>query len=284
MTIAITGATGQLGQLTIQSLLKKTSAQDIVAVVRNPAKASTLSDLGVDVRQANYTNIETLSAAFAGVEKLLLISSSEVGQRAAQHQNVIDAAKNAGVKHIVYTSILHADTSPLALAEEHVITEQAIKASGLTYTLLRNSWYTENYTGNLKAAVEHGVILGAAGDGKIASAARQDYADAAATVLSSEGHDNTTYELAGDQAYTLSELAALVSELSGKTVQYHNLSEQEYAQKLVELGLHAGFADILADSDIGASQGALFDNSQQLHQLIGRDTTPLTELVKQALA
>jgi NAD(P)H dehydrogenase (quinone) len=284
MTIAITGATGQLGQLTIQSLLKKTSAQDIVAVVRNPAKASTLSDLGVDVRQANYTNIETLSAAFAGVEKLLLISSSEVGQRAAQHQNVIDAAKNAGVKHIVYTSILHADTSPLALAEEHVITEQAIKASGLTYTLLRNSWYTENYTGNLKAAVEHGVILGAAGDGKIASAARQDYADAAATVLSSEGHDNTTYELAGDQAYTLSELAALVSELSGKTVQYHNLSEQESAQKLVELGLHAGFADILADSDIGASQGALFDNSQQLHQLIGRDTTPLTELVKQALA
>lgn len=284
MTIAITGATGQLGQLTIQALIQKIPAQDIIAVVRNPAKASNLAALGVQVRQADYSNVDTLSAAFSGADKLLLISSSEVGQRASQHQHVIDAAKQAGVKHIVYTSILHADTSTLALAEEHIITEQAIKSSGLIYTLLRNSWYTENYTGNLKAAVEHGVILGAAGEGKIASAAREDYAEAAASVLSSNGHDNKTYELAGDQAYTLIELAAIVSQLSGKTVQYQNLSQTEYAQKLVELGLHEGFAAILADSDIGAAEGGLFDDGHQLHQLIGRDTTSLTEMVKKALA
>lgn len=284
MTIAITGATGQLGQLTIQSLINKIPAHEIIAVVRNPAKANHLADLGVQVREADYGNIDALSAAFEGADKLLLISSSEVGQRVNQHQNVIAAAQKAGIKHIIYTSILHAETSPLILAKEHVITEQAIKASGLTYTLLRNSWYTENYTGNLKAAVEHGVILGAAGEGKIASAARQDYAEAAATVLSSNGHDNKTYELAGDQAYTLTELAALVSQLSGKTVQYHHLSQTEYAQKLQELGLNAAFAGILADSDVGAAQGALFDDSHQLQQLIGRHTTALTELVKAALA
>lgn len=284
MTVAITGATGQLGQLTVQSLLNKIPAQEIIAVVRNPAKASHLADLGVQVHEADYGNIDALSTAFAGADKLLLISSSEIGQRVSQHQNVIEAAQKAGIKHIIYTSILHAETSPLILAKEHVITEQAIKASGLTYTLLRNSWYTENYTGNLKAAVEHGVILGAAGEGKIASATRQDYADAAATVLSSKGHDNKTYELAGDQAYTLAELASLVSQLSGKPVQYHHLSQTDYAQKLEELGLNADFAGILADSDVGAAQGALFDDSHQLHELIGRETTPLNDVVRKALA
>ncbi|RTN22853.1 SDR family oxidoreductase [Enterobacter quasimori] len=281
--IAITGATGQLGQLVIEELLKTVPASQIVAIVRNPAKAEALRNQGIVVRQGDYTDLPAFTTALNGVDKLLLISSSEVGQRAAQHQNVINAAKAAGVKFIAYTSLLHADTSPLGLHVEHVETEKALAESGVPYALLRNGWYTENYLASAPPALEHGVFIGAAGEGKIASATRADYAAAAAKVVSEDGHAGNVYELAGDSAWTLSELAAELSKQSGKPVAYQNLSEADFAAALKGVGLPAGLADMLADSDTGASKGGLFDDSRTLSKLIGRPTTTLAESVKSIL-
>lgn len=281
--IAITGATGQLGRLVIEQLLKTVPANQIVAIVRNPAKAEALSQQGIVVRQGDYTDQAALTTALKGVEKLLLISSSEVGQRATQHQNVINAAKAAGVTFVAYTSLLHADNSPLGLHVEHVATEKALAASGIPYALLRNGWYTENYLASAPPALEHGVFIGAAGEGKIASATRADYAAAAAKVVSEEGHAGKVYELAGDSAWTLSELAAELSKQSGKPVVYQNMSEADFAAALKSVGLPAGLADMLADSDVGASKGGLFDDSHTLSKLIGQPTTSLAESVKTIL-
>lgn len=281
--IAITGATGQLGRLVIEQLLKTVPANQIVAIVRNPAKAEALSQQGIVVRQGDYTDQTALTTALKGVKKLLLISSSEVGQRATQHQNVINAAKAAGVTFIAYTSLLHADNSPLGLHVEHVATEKALATSGIPYALLRNGWYIENYLASAPPALEHGVFIGAAGEGKIASATRADYAAAAAKVVSEEGHAGKVYELAGDSAWTLSELAAELSKQSGKPVVYQNMSEADFAAALKSVGLPAGLADMLADSDVGASKGGLFDDSHTLSKLIGRPTTSLAESVKTIL-
>jgi len=282
--IAITGATGQLGRLVIQNLLNTVPASQIVAAVRSPEKAADLAALGVQVRQADYAQPATLDAAFQGVDKLLLISSSEVGQRAPQHAAVIAAAQKAGVKLLAYTSLLRADSSPLGLAAEHKETEAMLRASGLPHVLLRNGWYTENYTGSVPAALQYGAVMGSAKDGRIASAARADYAAAAAAVLTKEGQAGQVYELAGDTAYTLAELAAEIASQSGKPVVYNDLPQAAYADALVQVGLPEGFAALLADSDVGASKGALFDDSHQLSRLIGRPTTPLAEVVKTALA
>lgn len=278
--IAITGATGQLGQHVIESLLKTVPASQIVAIVRNPAKATALSQQGITVRQADYSDEAAFSTALQGIDKLLLISSSEVGQRAPQHRNVINAAKATHVKFIAYTSLLHADTSPLGLADEHVATEKMLAESGIAYALLRNGWYTENYLASAPAALEHGVFIGAAGEGKIASATRADYAAAAARVISEEGHAGKTYELAGDAGWTLSQLAAELAKQSGKKVVYQNLSEADFAAALKGFGLPAGLAEMLADSDVGASKGGLFDDSHTLSKLIGRPTTSLADSVK----
>ena len=281
--IAITGATGQLGRLVIQSLLKKVPAAEIVAAVRQPARAADLAALGVQVREADYTQPASLDAAFKGVDKVLLISSNEVGQRLPQHRNVIDAARRAGVSLLAYTSILRADTSPLALAEEHKATEAYLKASGLAHVLLRNSWYTENYLASVQPALQHGALIGSAGEGRIASAARADYAEAAAVVLTTPAQAGKVYELAGDDAYTLAEFAAELSRQSGKQVPYVNLPEAEYAKALEAAGLPGPIAAILANSDVGAANGALFDDSRQLGKLIGRPTTPLAAMLKAAL-
>lgn len=277
--IAITGATGQLGHYVIESLMKTVPASQIVAIVRNPAKAQALTAQGITVRQADYGDEAALTSALQGVEKLLLISSSEVGQRAPQHRNVINAAKAAGVKFIAYTSLLHADKSPLGLADEHIETEKMLADSGIVYTLLRNGWYSENNLASAPAALEHGVFIGAAGDGKIASATRADYAVAAARVISEAGHEGKVYELAGDSAWTLTQLAAELTKQSGKQVTYQNLSEADFAAALKSVGLPDGLADMLADSDVGASKGGLFDNSKTLSKLIGRPTTTLAESV-----
>lgn len=281
--IALTGATGQLGQFVVEALLKTVPAKEIVAIVRNPAKAEALSKQGLIVRQGDYNDQAALTQALAGVEKLLLISSSEVGQRTAQHRNVINAAKAAGVKFIAYTSLLHADTSPLGLHVEHVETEKLLAESGIPFALLRNGWYSENYLASAPAALAHGVFIGAAGEGKIASATRADYAAAAARVISEEGHAGKVYELAGDKAWTLSDLAALLSEASGKKVVYQNLSEADFAAALKGAGLPDGLAEMLADSDIGASKGGLFDDSQTLSKLIGRPTTSIADSVNDLL-
>ncbi|EPN9365171.1 SDR family oxidoreductase [Cronobacter muytjensii] len=281
--IAITGATGQLGQRVINTLLKTVAAQNIVAIVRNPAKAAALAEQGVQVRAADYSDVAALTCALQGVEKLLLISSSEVGQRVAQHRNVIEAAKAAGVQLIAYTSLLHADRSPLGLANEHVATENMLADAGIPYVLLRNGWYTENYLASVPPALEHGVFIGSAGDGKIASASRQDYADAAAKVLTLDNQAGRVYELAGDEAWTPGDLTALLSQTTGKNVVYQNLSEADFAAALTGAGLPEGFAALLADSDIGASKGGLFDDSHQLSALIGRPTTPLATSLRAAL-
>ncbi|EPK7283564.1 SDR family oxidoreductase [Citrobacter farmeri] len=278
--IAITGATGQLGQHVIENLLTTVPASQIVAIVRNPAKATALSQQGITVRQADYSDETAFTRALQGVDKLLLISSSEVGQRATQHRNVINAAKAANVKFIAYTSLLHADRSPLGLHVEHIETEKMLADSGIAHALLRNGWYTENYLASVPPALEHGVFIGAAGEGRIASATRADYAAAAARVISTEGHAGKVYELAGDESWTLSQLAAELSKQSGKPVVYQNLSEADFAAALKGAGLPAGLADMLADSDTGASKGGLFDDSHTLSKLIGRPTTPLAESIK----
>ncbi len=281
MTIAVTGSTGQLGRLVIEDLKAKVPASDIIALARDPAKAG---DLGVAVRAADYAaDPATLEAALKGVDTLVLISSSEVGQRAVQHQNVINAAKAAGVGRIVYTSLLHADTSPLSLASEHVETEAALNASGIPHTILRNGWYTENYTGSVPAGVAHGALVGSAGNGRVASAARADYAEAAAVVATTDGHVGKVYELAGDNAWTLADLAAEVSAQTGKQIPYHNLPEAEYAAVLTGVGLPEGLAAAIASWDVGASQGALDGDSAALTGLIGRPTTPLKDVVAAAL-
>jgi NAD(P)H dehydrogenase (quinone) len=281
--IAITGATGQLGRLVIQALLQTQPAAQIVAAVRSPQKAQDLAAQGVQVRQADYTQPVTLDAAFKGVDKLLLISSSELGQRTPQHRAVIDAAKRAGVKLLAYTSVLHADTSSLGLAAEHRETEALLRGSGLPFVLLRNGWYTENYAASIPAALAHGAVLGSAEGGRIASAARADYAAAAAAVLVREGQAGRVYELAGDAAYTLTELAAEIARQSGKPVVYKDLPEAAYKAALLQAGLPEGLAGLLADSDAAAAKGALFDDGRQLSELIGRPTTPLASTVSAAL-
>lgn len=280
MTIAITGATGQLGRLIVEKLKTRTTPSNLIALVRSPAKAL---DLGIAAREADYAKPETLANALVHVETLLLISSSEIGQRAQQHRNVIEAAKKAGVKRIVYTSLLHADISVLNLAAEHIDTEQMLKASGIAYTILRNGWYTENYTGSVPGALAGGAFIGSADAGKISSAARADYAEAAAVVLTSTGHEGKTYELAGDTAYTLTDLAAEISRQSGKAIPYKNLLEADYAAALIGFGLPEGFAQAIASWDVGASKGALYEDGRQLSGLIGRPTTPLATVVATAI-
>lgn len=281
--IVVTGTTGKLGRHVIEGLLEKVPATEIVAAVRNPEKAADLAARGVEIRQADYTKPDTLRTAFAGAEKLLLISSNEVGQRVPQHLAVIAAAKSAGVQFLAYTSVLRADSSTLALAAEHKATEEAIRASGLKFVFLRNGWYVENHTEQLGPAVQRGAIAGAAGKGKFASASRSDYATAAVAVLTSAGHDNKIYELAGDHPFTLAELANEVSRQSGKPVSYNNLSPEQYREVLVGLGIPPAFADILVDSDLGASRGELDSSSNDLHRLIRRSTITLADAVASGL-
>lgn len=281
MKIAITGATGQLGSIAVAKLKEKTAVENLVALVRTPEKTN---GLGIEARVFDYSKPETLGDSLEGIDALFLISGNEIGQRETQHKNVINAAKETGVKWIVYTSLLKADTSSLSLAVEHVATEKALKESGINYTILRNGWYTENYTGSIPGAVQAGAFIGSAGEGKIASATREDYAEAAAVVLTTEGHENKVYELAGDEAYTLSEFAAEVSYQTGKDIPYNNLSETEFTGALVSIGLPEGFAQVLSNSDIGASKGDLFDNSKILSNLIGRPTTSLADSIKIALS
>lgn len=282
--IMITGASGQLGRFVIEQLLDVVPAAELAVLVRNPEKVADLAAKGVTVRQGEYTQPATLTAAFAGIEKLLLISSSEVGQRLPQHKNVIEAAQKAGIKLLAYTSLLHCDSSPLGLAEEHKATEQSLADSGIPYVLLRNSWYSENYAGSIQQGASTGSFIGAAAQGKIASASRADYAAAAVAVLTTVGHEGKVYELAGDEAFTLDQLAAEIARQAHTDVTYNNLSAADYREALLGVGLPAPVADMLANSDAGAAQDGLYDDSKQLSQLIGRATTPIAETVKQVLA
>jgi NAD(P)H dehydrogenase (quinone) len=282
MSIVVTGATGHLGRLIVESLLRRgVPADQIVALGRDVAKAADLAERGVVVKSADYNDVDSLRAAFAGADKLMFVSGSEAGQRVPQHRNVAAAAKDAGVGLVVYTSIANADTSSLMLAAEHKATEQAIIAAGLPYVFLRNSWYLENYTPQLPTYLEHG-IAGAAGDGKVSAATRADYAEAAAAVLTADGHTNKVYELGG-APFTMAELAAEVSKQNGKQVTYTNLPVEQYTQVLVNAGLPEPFAAVLADGDRGLAQGELYVAGNDLERLIGRAPTSLADAIRAAL-
>lgn len=281
MKIGITGATGQLGRLVVEKMKQRVNSDNLVALVRSPEKAV---DLGIDARPFDYGNPEAILQGLNGIDNLLLISGSEIGQRKIQHKNIIEAAQKADVKWIVYTSLLHADTSSLSLAKEHIETEKILKDSGIPYTILRNGWYTENYMGSVSGALQAGVLIGSAGDGKISSAAREDFAEAAAVVLTSDKQIGKVYELAGDESYTLKELATEISKQTGKKIPYSNLSEDEHVEILKKQGLPEGLAQMLAGFDDGASHNDLFDDGKELSRLIGRPTISLTEAVRRTLS
>lgn len=280
MKIGVTGATGQLGTLVIKELKKRIPNDEIVALVRSPERAT---KLGVEIRKFDYSNRDGLTDSLKGIDRLLLISSNEIGQRAKQHLNVIESAWKNGVKWIVYTSLLRADKSSLSLAPEHHTTEQAIIDSGIDYTILRNGWYTENYANTIKGAVDGGAYIGSASNGRISSASRADYAEAAAVVVTDESHKGKIYELAGDDSYTLHDLAAEVSKQTGKKIPYKNMTEGEYIEALKSFNVPGPLAEAIAGWDISASKDDLYDDSNQLSQLIGRPTTPLSESVREAL-
>ncbi|WP_351226688.1 SDR family oxidoreductase [Streptomyces sp. NPDC002133] len=284
MSIVVTGATGHLGRLVVEQLLAAgTPAGEIAAAVRTKEKAVGLAEQGVELRIADYDAPETLTGAFTEGDRVLLISGNEVGRRAAQHQAVIDAAKAAGVARLAYTGVLGGPGADFQLAAEHKATEQAILGSGLPYTFLRNGWYTENYTDNLAPVLEHGAVVGNAGDGRVASAARADYAAAAAAVLTGEGHLGRAYELSGDTAWSFAEYAAEVAKQTGKDITYNVVSAEANRQILAAAGLAEGFAAILVDVDRAIERGLLAHRNGDLARLIGRPTTPLADTVAEAL-
>ena len=283
MSIVVTGATGSFGRLAIEALLRRgLRASQLVAAGRNLGKLADLRERGVTVVQVDYGDPLSLRKAFAGADRLLFVSGSEVGQRIPQHQAVVSAAADAGLGLVAYTSAPKADTSDMILAREHRATEEALIRAGLPYVFLRNSWYLENYTANLPVILEHGLI-GAAGDGLISAAARADYAEAAAAVVAGEGHANRVYELGGTP-FTLTQLAAEISRLSSREVRYTNLPEEAYAQALADAGVPQEAAAVLADSDRAAAQGALHVEGDDLPRLLGRPVTPLADVLEAALS
>jgi NAD(P)H dehydrogenase (quinone) len=281
--IAVTGANGHLGQLVVEGLVERVPVNQIIAAVRSPEKASRFATLGVQVREADYTRPETLSTALHGVKRVLLISAAEVNQRFKLHKAVIDAAKEAGVELFVYTSLLYADSSEIFLAREHKQTEEYIRASGLPFVILRNGWYLENHTSDLANAVEHGALIGSSNEGRFASASRADYAAAAVAALTQSVSENKTYELAGDQSFSMAELASEVSRQIGRDIAYRNLSHEDYAAILLGLGLPHTTVHVIIDADAKAIRGDLDSTSRDLSRLIGRPTTTLSEAVRSAL-
>ena len=285
MSLVITGATGQLGRLVVASLLEQgVSAGQIVAAGRTTTALKDLADRGVRVRALDFDDPASLRGAFAAGDSVLLVSGPVIGQRARQHQNVIDAAASAGVALLAYTSIANAGTATMRLAQEHQATEAALRASGVPFALLRNSWYTENYTAQLGTILQYGTVTGSAGDGRVSAATRADYAAAAAAVLTAGGQAGQVYELGGDQAFTLAELAAEIGGQTGRDISYRDLPEQEYAQVLVAAGVPAPAAQVIADADRGLARGELFTDSGDLHRLIGRPSTSLPDAIAAALA
>lgn len=284
MKLGVTGASGKLGRLTVQKLLETCDPADIVAIARDPAKVADLEAAGVEVRQADYEDAAAVRAAVAGLDRLLLVSSSEVGKRFPQHKNVIDAAKAAGVKQVIYTSAPKATTSTLILAPEHKATEEYLAASGLDYTVLRNNWYTENYANSIQNAAKSGELVAAVGSGRVASAERADFAEAAAAVLTGEGHEGQIYELGGETAWDFNDLAAAIAEAAGCACAYKPVSPDELKSGMMAAGLDEGTAGFVAALDANISEGHLGEATGDLEKLIGRPGTPLKETVKKVLS
>jgi NAD(P)H dehydrogenase (quinone) len=283
MSIVVTGATGALGRLVVAELLERVPAERVAVVVRDAAKAADLAARGVEVRVADYDDPAALADAFHAGDRVLLISGNEFGRRVAQHTAVIKAAQEAGVAQLAYTGILGGPEADFELATEHTVTEQVLLDSGLPYTLLRNGWYHENYTHQLATVLEHGAVVGSAGEGRIASAARADYAAAAAEVLTGEGHLNRIYELSGDTAWSLAEYAAEVSAQSGKEIAYQEVPADTHRSILTGAGMPEDFAAVFVDVDAAIARGRLAHTGGDLARLIGRPTTPVAEAITAAL-
>ncbi|WP_405811527.1 SDR family oxidoreductase [Streptomyces sp. NBC_01520] len=284
MSIVVTGATGELGSLVVEQLLATVPADRIAAVVRDKEKAAGLAARGVEIRVADYDSPQTLSEAFRAGDRVLFVSGSEPGRRVPQHTAVIEAARAAGVAQLAYTGVLGGPDADFRLAADHKVTEQLILDSGIPHTFLRNGWYTENYTANLAPVLEHGAVVSNAGDGRVASAARADYAAAAVAVLTGEGHLGAAYELSGDVAWSLTEYAAAVSAATGKEIVYTEIPGAAHQEILAGAGVPEGFAAILVDVDEAIRRGLLAGTSGDLARLIGRPTTPLAETVAAAVA
>ncbi|MDR6986759.1 NAD(P)H dehydrogenase (quinone) [Paenarthrobacter nitroguajacolicus] len=285
MSIVITGATGQLGRHVVEALLERgVPADDIVATGRSVGKLADFAARGVQVKEMDYEVPSSVADALKGATKVLLISSSAVGQRVDQHRTVIEAAKAEGVELLAYTSIANAETTGMKLAAEHQATEDILKESGVPFVLLRNGWYLENYTEQLPGTLAQGSLAGSAGEGKVSGASRADYAHAAAAVLVAGDQAGKVYELGGDEAFTMDELAAEISAATGKTVVYNDLPAAGYAGLLTSVGVPEAFAEILADSDLGIARGDLLVTGGDLQKLIGRPSTPLSEAVRSAAA
>lgn len=285
MPIVVTGATGQLGRLTVEALLRRgIPAADIIATGRDIAGIKDLADRGITVRRADFADTDGLAEAFAGAERLLLISASvPVRERVANHRRVIDAAASAGVSLVAYTSTTHADTATTVISATHGETEAYLRDRGIPSVLLRNGWYLENYTSQLPQILQNSAVVGAAGQGRISAASRADYAEAAAVVLTAEGHTGAVYELGGDESFTLTELAAAISAAAGKQVTYADLPVADLAQVLVAAGLPAELAEVLADADRGMNRGEMYTDSGDLRRLIGRPPVTLAEALAAAL-
>ncbi|RFU87720.1 SDR family NAD(P)-dependent oxidoreductase [Streptomyces triticagri] len=281
--IVVTGATGHLGRHVIDGLLEKVPADRVAAVVRDKEKATDLAARGVELRIGDYSRPETLAGTFGAGDRVLLISGSEVGRRVAQHTAVIDAARTAGVALLAYTGILGGPDADFELAAEHKVTEQLILDSGLPYVFLRNGWYHENYTENLAPVLEHGAVVNSAGDGRVASASRADYAAAAVTVLTGDGFENQVYELSGDVAWSFTEYAAELSRQTGREIGYADVPAADNLAILTGAGLPEPMAAILVDVDAAIARGLLATTSGDLARLIDRPTTPIAEAVAGAL-
>lgn len=285
MSIVITGATGQLGRHVVEALLERNvPAEDIVAAGRSVEKLAGFAERGVRVKAMDYADARSVAAALKGAQKVLLISGSEVGQRVEQHRTVIEAAKAEGVELLAYTSIANADTTGMRLAAEHQATEAILRESGVPFVLLRNGWYLENYTDQLPGTLAQGGLAGSAGDGRVSAASRADYAQAAAAVLVAEDQAGRIYELGGDNAFSMADLAAEITAATGKAIIYQDLPAPEYAGMLAGFGVPEAFADILADSDLGIARGDLLVSTGDLRRLIGRPATSLSEAVRAAAA
>ncbi|GAA2905790.1 NAD(P)-dependent oxidoreductase [Actinoplanes cyaneus] len=283
MSIVVTAASGQLGRLTVEALLTRgVPAAGIVATSRDVTKIKDFADRGVDVRRADFAEPESLPAAFEGADRLLLISTTTPGERVANHRRAIDAAVAAGVSQVAFTSMLHADTSTTILAPTHSATEEYLRER-LPSVMLRNGWYLENYTVQLPQVLTSGVLAGAAGQGRISAATRADYADAAAVVLTTEGHAGKAYELGGEVAFTLTELAAAISTAAGKRIEYTDLPVEAFARLLTGAGVPAELADVIADADRAMSRDEFYTSSGDLRRLIGRPAATPAEAIAAAL-
>lgn len=280
MSYVVTGATGQLGRLVVESLLARGAGPaEVVATGRSVDTLADLAERGVRVERLDFDAVPESVDWVGEGDVVLLVSGSEVGRRVPQHTAVVELARRSGAARLVYTSAPAADDTALVLAPEHAATEQVIRESGLPFTILRNGWYTENYVPAFERARETGVVAGNTGEGRVASAPRADFAEAAAVVLATDGHEGATYELSGDTAWTFDELAATFAEVLGRDVTYERLTPEQHRQALLDAGLDEGTAGFVVALDQNIADGLVAVTDGDLARILGRSTVPLSETV-----